>query len=633
MNMPRVILFDLYGTLLDFNQRAFIKNLAQALDLTARAVAVKLFGDYTCRPFASDADMVSDLLLSLGVEADEATHAHCLSILDAHLAKVTLIDEAPQVLAFLKACGFRIGLVSNAASAFKSPVERLGLSSYFDCMIYSCDIGSCKPDRATYRAALQHFDALPEACMFIGDSWRNDYLAPRSLGMQAVWIGKTADPSVRHIERLGDLAWYSLQQHRLLLNRGDTLVFDNQHYVLEQLDTLPHPLAGKYNIVAKGMLISNDHRASRSVYFKRFSLAGSAYLEQLAYSIYRSLDATRCIAEVIDCAEPVLITSEILGAPWHPRDAPLLAEQMGFHLALAYILAHTDIRPRNLLVQSDEQGLRVELIDMEHCFFAAALETDDLGDVLQPATFDALSHEGYLCRIKHSPLAVATLRRVVSLFTRDYDHTARNHFTRGWVRGFENAREIRMTIADRLRRAVRGSPSPIIGTRAYRRALIPIDIDLLLLRASENPTEKLDEILDRRPDTFDYEHTVTMGDTNAMGNCYFLKYFELQGHVRELWLTQHVARYEQVLDRYILSTRSAHCDYRVPFFLYDTVIVKLYCTELQRVSVTLHFEFYCKGSDRLHATGEQKVVCKDKARKTCRMPPELMTAFTQLARR
>ena len=35
--------------------------------------------------------------------------------------------------------------------------------------------------------------------------------------------------------------------------------------------------------------------------------------------------------------------------------------------------------------------------------------------------------------------------------------------------------------------------------------------------------------------TYDYEYTVTMGDTNAMGNLYFLTYFKLQGYVREIW--------------------------------------------------------------------------------------------------
>jgi len=130
--------------------------------------------------------------------------------------------------------------------------------------------------------------------------------------------------------------------------------------------------------------------------------------------------------------------------------------------------------------------------------------------------------------------------------------------------------------------------------------------------------------------TYDYESTVTMGDTNAMGNLYFLNYFKLQGHVRELWLKHNVENYTKHIEQdLLLSTKSAHCDYKIPFFLYDELVIKLYFSELQRVSVKLNFDFYHKEKTPVCAWGWQLVVFKDKNRKTCRMPSDFTEAFSK----
>lgn len=629
MNMPRVILFDLYGTLLSFNQRPLIKALASTLGIPPRSVASQLKGRYLIEPFTTPAQMIIDLCLSLHLDIDDLTACACVAILEEHLAEVSCIEGAEQVLGFLKACGFELGVVSNAASPFKAPLHRLGLARYFDHLLVSCDVGVCKPDPSIYLRALQCFDAQPQECVFIGDAWRNDYVIPRAMGMQAVWIGKRNGATANHVDQLHELAWYSFVGRRPLLNTGDDLCFDGARYTLVHFETLPLQASGKYNIVAKAVLVGMARATTRTLYIKRFSLPGSASLEKLAYKLYATLAATHCTAEILELSEPLLATSEVPGMPWAEVHAPTVAYQIGVHLALAYILAHTDIRPRNLILQPVRDGLQVELIDMEHCLFGAALDLEGWPDASTPAALSTLTHGEYLRRTKHDPLGLSTLRRVVTAFTRSYDVDALEQFRQGWSAGFKRVEAQQGEIARVLHQALRGPLWPVIGTRGYRRALTPIDIEHLLQRANENPAKKLEEILGPRNSVFEYEYTVTMGDVNAMGNCYFLKYFELQGHVRELWLKLHVGDYQSVLDQYVLSTRSAHCDFKVPFFLYDTIVIRMQMNNLQRVSVSVLYEFYRKGSDRLHARGEQVLVCKDAARKTCRMPKVLSDAFRQ----
>lgn len=120
---------------------------------------------------------------------------------------------------------------------------------------------------------------------------------------------------------------------------------------------------------------------------------------------------------------------------------------------------------------------------------------------------------------------------------------------------------------------------------------------------------------------FFYEHTVTMGDTNAMGNFYFENYFKLQGTVRETWLKIHAVDFlNEYKDNSIFSTKSAQCDFSIPFFLYDDIIVSLRFSELRRTSIKLNFEFFLKGQNEIRAQGWQTIVFKNNDRKTSRMP-------------
>lgn len=629
MSMPRVIFFDLYGTLLSFNQRPLIKALASTLGIPPRTVASQLKGRYLTESFVTPEEMISDLCSSLQLEVGTQTACACHAILETQLGKVRLIEGAEQILGFLKACGLELGLVSNAASPFKSPVYHLGLTRYFDHMLFSCDVGTCKPDPSIYLQALQRFDAQPQECVFVGDAWRNDYLIPRAMGMQAVWVGERNGAPIQHVKQLHELAWYSFASQRPLLRSGDTITFEDARYTLAHFETLPLQASGKYNIVAKAVLVGMARATTRTLYIKRFSLPGSACLEKLAYSLYATLAATDCTADILELSEPLLATTEVRGMPWAEVYARAVAYQIGVHLALAYILAHADIRPRNLILQPVRDGFQVELIDMEHCLFGAALDLQDWMDASTPAALSTLTRSEYLRRTKHDPLGLSTLRRVVTAFTRSFDANALKQFRQGWTSGFQRVEAQQVEIARILNQALRGPLWPVIGTRGYRRALTAIDIEHLLQRANEDPEKKLEQILGPRNSVFEYEYTVTMGDVNAMGNCYFLKYFELQGHVRELWFKLHVRDYQTVLKQHVLSTRSAHCDFKVPFFLYDTIVIRMQMNNLQRVSVSMLYEFYRKGSEQLHASGEQVLVCKDTARKTCRMPKALSDAFRQ----
>jgi len=131
--------------------------------------------------------------------------------------------------------------------------------------------------------------------------------------------------------------------------------------------------------------------------------------------------------------------------------------------------------------------------------------------------------------------------------------------------------------------------------------------------------------------TYDYRKIITLGDTNALGNVYFAEYFVMQGATREQWVRECVPDGLDHLRRgLVLSTKSAHCEYRKPFYPFDITLCRMHFENLRRVSVKLVFEVFEESSAVLHAHGWQVVVFKDAHRKTCEMPTSFRDAAREL---
>jgi putative hydrolase of the HAD superfamily len=92
----------------------------------------------------------------------------------------------------------RMGVVSN----FYLPgwparcIEEFGLSPYFEFVLDSSAFGWKKPGHQIYEEALRLSGILRSEVnrvVFIGDSLRNDVLAPRQIGMQSIYFDRSGD--------------------------------------------------------------------------------------------------------------------------------------------------------------------------------------------------------------------------------------------------------------------------------------------------------------------------------------------------------------------------------------------------------------------------------------------------------
>ena len=185
MRRPKLILFDLDGTLLD-----------SAPDL-AHCVNVMLghFGHPPCPEEAvrtwvgnGTARLVGRALTgSLNGDPGAAAVAEALPVFMAAYAEHTLVDSvlypgARECLAALADAGHVLGCVTNKAARFTEPVLRqLGLLNAFGLVLSGDSLPEMKPHPAPLLHAAAHFGVPPADSLLVGDSV-TDVQAARAAG-------------------------------------------------------------------------------------------------------------------------------------------------------------------------------------------------------------------------------------------------------------------------------------------------------------------------------------------------------------------------------------------------------------------------------------------------------------------
>ena len=85
---------------------------------------------------------------------------------------------------------FKVGLVSNFtyAPAIYASLRKLGISSFFNAVIVSEDVGWRKPHEAIFNQALGMLQVKPAEAIFVGDSPREDMEGANKAGMRTVFV-------------------------------------------------------------------------------------------------------------------------------------------------------------------------------------------------------------------------------------------------------------------------------------------------------------------------------------------------------------------------------------------------------------------------------------------------------------
>jgi putative hydrolase of the HAD superfamily len=209
MDDPRVILFDLDDTIIDFSW-----NQGEAWLAACRGVEAETGADpeelraaigHAGNAFWSDHDRAEegrrDLIAASATIALEAFEALGVTVRPelpremsvAYRARreegMRLFEGAIEVLEQLRAQGRRLALVTNGTSEEqRGKIERFDLEGHFDHIQIEGEFGLGKPHDAAYRHALESMNADPATTWFVGDNLEWDVAAPQRHGMFGIWV-------------------------------------------------------------------------------------------------------------------------------------------------------------------------------------------------------------------------------------------------------------------------------------------------------------------------------------------------------------------------------------------------------------------------------------------------------------
>lgn len=210
-----IILFDLEGTLVDFQWRLndAVKEILQVL--VNAGIDPALYGqspgyaglynttrDITDGWKTADSKYLFDRLAAVYERYDR----------DA-LSRWAPYPDTADTLARLSDCGYRMGVVSNCGVySSETVLEKFGLAGHFEMVLSRNDVEYLKPRPESLKLALKKLCAPADRSLFVGDSL-NDILAADRVPMASCFLsggesivtGENADIATYRISSLSKL--------------------------------------------------------------------------------------------------------------------------------------------------------------------------------------------------------------------------------------------------------------------------------------------------------------------------------------------------------------------------------------------------------------------------------------------
>jgi putative hydrolase of the HAD superfamily len=211
----RAVAFDIGGTLIEpwpsvghvyaeVADRNGVRGLSPG-DLTRRFVrawrAAKKFR-YRRRDWR---DLVDATFLDLSPRPPSRTFFPELYARFAGPGAWRVFDDVVPALESLRSRGLKLGVISNWDQRLPPLLEALGLRPFFDVVVVSCHVHSCKPGRRIFQSAARRLRLQPSGILHVGDSWELDILGARRAGFQALLLDRARPAGRGRIRSLAEL--------------------------------------------------------------------------------------------------------------------------------------------------------------------------------------------------------------------------------------------------------------------------------------------------------------------------------------------------------------------------------------------------------------------------------------------
>lgn len=139
--------------------------------------------------------------------------------------KVETMPGAKEALAVLSTkylCCVATNAGNSGAEQVTQALERGEIASYFLKVFTPAELKVQKPTLRFYRKISEQLHVQPNECAMIGNSFKNDILPAKKVGMSAIWVHSQAGKSGFH-QKEGYWVIRSLKELPLLLKKFDPI--------------------------------------------------------------------------------------------------------------------------------------------------------------------------------------------------------------------------------------------------------------------------------------------------------------------------------------------------------------------------------------------------------------------------
>jgi putative hydrolase of the HAD superfamily len=213
-----VIFFDVGGTLLHFNvepSQMFSRIVAgQGIDVPPDALYRAMREVEASAPDLSGMGAKSEvdywraydatILRRVGTEPTPALLDEVARRFREELT-FELYPESVEVLQAIKDRGIPLGVISNASHGIVGDLERTGVASFFEHIVYSQQVGCVKPDPRIFREALGRFAVEAGHTWHVGDNVVADVGGAKAVGIRPLLVRRKGQETPPGADVVDDL--------------------------------------------------------------------------------------------------------------------------------------------------------------------------------------------------------------------------------------------------------------------------------------------------------------------------------------------------------------------------------------------------------------------------------------------
>jgi putative hydrolase of the HAD superfamily len=223
------VLFDFFGTLVEYSASRTEQGYQKSFSLL-RGAGVELdyqeFLSLWSEVFAQfdaaaeqdhrEFSMIEVASAFLGRAVGTAPAALIRDFVRTYLSEwnkgVCYPDGVPELLERLNR-RFVLAVVTNTHDADLVPdhLGRMGIARFFSQVITSVEYGKRKPAPEIFHHALRQLQVSPQRCVYVGDSYDDDYRGSQRAGIQPFLIDPLSKAPIPHSARLHSI--FALEYH------------------------------------------------------------------------------------------------------------------------------------------------------------------------------------------------------------------------------------------------------------------------------------------------------------------------------------------------------------------------------------------------------------------------------------